>query len=207
MTALNTPIPFTAPAPPPIQSPLNPAHLAELKLADQRSKKIHRAVFVAASDATLSAIFTAITALSAFFSPSSIFLAIALGIITFNSFRGAKRLRALDLAAPKFLALNQVALAAILTTYASISIYLALHTPSEISAAITAEPMLAPTLGSIAKLERLLTLAVYGGLILGTLLAQGLAALYYLSRKKHLQAYINATPPWILQLQKTKVGG
>lgn len=207
MTALNTPVTFAAPAPPlPADSPLNPAHLAELQLAEKRSKKIRRAAFVASSDACISAIFPGVTALSAVLSPSVILLAIPLGVIAFNSFRGAKRLRALDLTAPRFLALNQIALAATLITYAAISIYLAANS-NAFSSAVTAEPTLAPMLGNISKLYFYISLAIYGGLIVGTVLAQGFAALYYASRKKHLQAYIDSTPPWILQLQKTKVGG
>jgi hypothetical protein len=207
MTALNTPITFAASTLSPAQSPLNPSHLAELQLADKRSRKIRRAATVATIDASLSAFFTALTALSAILSPSAILLAIPLGIVTFNSFRGAKRLRALDLTAPKFLALNQLALAAILITYASISIYLASRGSSGFSSAVNSEPTLAPMLANIQQLYWIISLAIYGSLIVGTILAQGLAALYYLSRKKHLQEYINATPPWILQLQKTKVGG
>jgi hypothetical protein len=200
MTAL--PIPITTPPVQPVHSPLTPAHLAELQLADQRSKKIRRAAFVATSDACISACFTGITFLSAVLSPSSLLLAIPMGIITFNAFRGAKRLRALDLSAPRFLALNQLALAATLTTYALISIYLASRGSSDFSAAVNSEPMLGPMLGNLQHLYWIISLAVYGGLILGTLLAQGLAALYYASRKKHLEAYINATPPWILELKK-----
>jgi hypothetical protein len=207
MTALSTPISFPAASATPIHSPLTPEHLAELHRAQQRSRKVRRAAGIATVDAYISAFFTAITALSAAFSPSAILLAIPLAVITCNSFQGAKRLRALDLSAPRYLALNQLALAATLTIYALVSIYLASRGSPAFASAIAGEPALAPMLGDIQQLYWIISLAIYASLILGTMIAQGLAALYYASRRKHIEACIAATPPWILELQKQKVGG
>jgi len=49
-------------------------------------------------------------------------------------------------------------------------------------------------------------LLIYGGLILGTLLFQGLNAWYYFTRGKHVQTYLDATPSWIIDLQRTVPG-
>ncbi|HEY4330192.1 MAG TPA: hypothetical protein VGN88_10690, partial [Phycisphaerae bacterium] len=53
-------------------------------------------------------------------------------------------------------------------------------------------------------LDRLFAELVYGTLIIGTIIAQGLEALYYSSRKKYLDAYLDQTPEWIVELQKSQ---
>jgi len=200
---------FLASAAGPANSPLSPEHLAQLEASNQRAKKIRRAAAVATTDAWLSAIFAALTLLSAIFSPVSAILGLALAVIAFNSFRGAKRLRQLDPSAPHFLACNQIALALALVTYAACSLYAAAHASSNLlSSATSAGPDVEKALGDLHldRLYWLASLALYGTLIVGTVLAQGLAAIYYATRKKHIDAYLAATPGWILQLQKTQVG-
>jgi hypothetical protein len=206
-----TTVPYSSPplfAPPTNSDPgLTPAQIQQVEQARQRATKVRRAATVATVDAWLSAIFTALTALSALFSPSAFLLATALAIITFNSFRGAKRLRACDPSAGRFLALNQIALACTLIVYAVTCIWSASHTATSLPTALAAEPSIAQMYGSIDCLMWVVSLAIYGGLILGTTLAQGLAAIYYATRAKHITAYLASTPAWVIQLQRAQTGG
>ncbi len=64
-----------------------------------------------------------------------------------------------------------------------------LHRPDRHDALFTE---LESVTGSIGDLQTTLTLAVYGGLIIGTIIFQGLNALYYFTRTKHVQAYSEA---------------
>ena len=155
---------------------------------------------VATIDAWLTAIFAGLTALSGLFSIVGLILGLALGVIAWNAFRGASELKQFNPAAPRRLALNQLALAGLLISYAVYSIFTA-SLSSEFGAAM-ADPELARMLGPIDQFIHLITILVYGGLIIGTTLAQGLAALYYAGRAKHLHAYRAATPEWILQIQR-----
>jgi hypothetical protein len=187
-------------------SPLSPAQVVEYQTALQRCKKVRRAIFVAGTDAWLTAIFAVLTLLGSFLSPTGILLGLALGYIAFNSFRGLNRLKRFDLSGPKLLALNQLTLIAILTVYALYSIWAARNGDTDLNQALAAEPGLAGSAGDIKQLSWFLTLAVYGTLIFATVVAQGSAALYYFSRRKHLEAYVAQTPSWIIDLQKAQAG-
>jgi hypothetical protein len=68
-------------------------------------------------------------------------------------------------------------------------------------------PEVANLLGSyhLDRLFWLLNLAIYGGLILGTTLGQGLTAFYYHTRRRHLVAYVSSTPAWIIEIQKAHI--
>ena len=66
----------------------------------------------------------------------------------------------------------------------------------------TVLPKLKAMFGSIAKLRRLLALGIYGGLILATVVFQGLTAGYYFSRVRHVRDYVRQTPPWVVDLQR-----
>jgi hypothetical protein len=194
------PTPLLAPAT--VLSPLSPAQLTEFQAARTRSKKIRRATFVALTDAWFTAAFAFLTILTGIFSPISILLGAALAFIAFNSFRGAKRLKQFDPSASKLLALNQLALAAILTLYAAYSIFAARHGDPALNAAVGNDAALGPMLGNLQNLTWYLTLALYGGLAAASIVAQSLTALYYITRKKLLIAYLHETPPWIISLQK-----
>ena len=64
------------------------------------------------------------------------------------------------------------------------------------------EPMTIQTLGDIGSLYKTLTVTVYGALIVGTLIFQGLNSLYYFTRGRILLGYLAETPAWVLELQR-----
>ena len=57
-------------------------------------------------------------------------------------------------------------------------------------------------LGPVEGLTRLITLAIYGGMIAVAVFAQGGLALYYFTRGKYVRAYVQQTPEWVLAVQK-----
>jgi hypothetical protein len=60
----------------------------------------------------------------------------------------------------------------------------------------------APIVGSIEQLQRTIVLATYVSLIVGSIVFQGSTAWYYFSRARHIRAYVNQTPQWVIELQR-----
>jgi hypothetical protein len=194
---------FTPPTPaaPPAPAPLTPEQLLAIRKADERARKIRRAATVATTDASIMAVFTVLCAVSAVFSFVALLLTVALGIVTFNSFRGAARLKKFDPAAPQALALNQAFLAVAVIASACWSLYAALGDANsaqikEVTDAVGVDA------ASIAGMYTLAIKAVHYALIAGTLLAQGLTGLYYWTRKKLITTYLAETPSWVVDLQR-----
>jgi hypothetical protein len=194
---------LTPPSLPAAASPLTPEHLLELERAKLRYKKIKRVIGVATCDAWLAAFFAGITLLSAILSPISLLLGAVLAFVAFNSFRGVRLLRQLDARAPRLLAMNQILLAGIIIVYSIICIWAARGGEGVFSSELTSDPAVAAQLGDYKHLAWIITLSVYASLIVGTIIAQGLTALYYSSRAKYLRAYVDETPRWVLDLQGT----
>jgi hypothetical protein len=64
-----------------------------------------------------------------------------------------------------------------------------------------------PDMARTAKsLTQQVSYGLYGGLILFAILAQGGTALYYFSREKYIRAYLEQTPDWIINMQKSPGG-
>lgn len=184
--------------------PLLPAQQQELLTASRRAKKIYRAANIAAFNAWSVVMVAALSLPLAIFDPPSLVVTIALGVVGYNEFRGRDRLRRFDPGAAHLLGWNQVALLALLIGYSLWCIGVALLGANPYEAELRAIPELqSSALGSIGQLYIAITVAVYGGVILGTLVIQGLNAWYYFSRRKHVQEYLAATPAWIIELQRT----
>ncbi|MFH1748808.1 MAG: hypothetical protein ABIG44_17375 [Planctomycetota bacterium] len=182
--------------------PLSAAHLRELELARGRSKKIRRAINVALFNAWSLAIFAALSLLIGLFSLTSLVIGVALAVVAYNEFAGARLLRRYDERGTYRLGWNQLGLCGVLVIYASWCIYTSFTSPSSLDEALGASAQALQMVGSIKSLERVITLAVYGGLIVGSILFQGGTAWYYFSRKRHIRAYKQETPKWIIELQQ-----
>ena len=61
-------------------------------------------------------------------------------------------------------------------------------------------------LGPMSELQWQLTLAIYGAVIVGAIVFQGLNAVYYFTRAKHLSAYLDETPDWVVDVQRRTAG-
>lgn len=208
----------TQPIPPPIARPVagapqvppnasggppSPEHLRELELARARFKKIRRAVGVASFNGWTVGVFAALSLLIGLFSLTSLLIGAGLAVVAWNEFAGARMLRRLDTRAPRRLALGQLGLCAVLITYALWSIYSFQTGPSPYEAALAAGGQATAIVGSIEQLENTITFAVYGGLIVGSVIFQGGTAWYYFTRKKYIHAYATETPPWLIELERT----
>jgi len=191
--------------PPPIPAALAGEQLQQLAQAQRTGKKIRRAVAVATSDAWAIAIFAALTFIGGLFSPSGLILGLGMGIVATVEFKGAYRLRRLDIQAARMLGWNQLALAGMLILYALWSIHGTLTTDNTWEMIQAAGPEVGEMLRPMAGLMRQLTVLVYASLIAVALCAQGGMAWYYFSRIKHIRAYLNKTPTWILQIQRSGV--
>ncbi len=186
-------------------SPLTQDHYALIASSLRRSRKLAKAARVARFNAMTLIVFAALSIAFGLTDPVSLGLGIVLGIVGIRELRGATRLEMLKLDAPRSLAISEGLLAAGLIAYAAIQIYKAMH-PSAALAAQTQQ--LDSIIGegssvSISHLARTISIFAYIGLAVGTIIAQGLLAMYYLRRGRLLRDYLSQTPPWIIELQRT----
>lgn len=204
MPARGPSLPTAAPG-----GPLTPEHLRALTLANERSKKLRTAAAVASFNcictgafSALSLLFVAVSAAFGEFDWAAVLLGIGLGVISWNELRGRKLLQQFDPRAPAALGWNQLALLGSIVAYAGWMLGVGLLGANPYQEMMQSEPMAAQTLGNIDGLYKMLQLAVYGGLIVGTIIFQGLNAFYYFTRAGVLRGYLAETPAWVLQLQR-----
>ncbi len=154
---------------------------------------------VAAISGWTMAFFAAISILTGLFSLPSFLLGIGLCGVAYVELRGARALRALDLTAPRSLALNQLGLLALVIAYAGWAMVTALVGPGPYDEQIAAGGAIADSLAPIDQLTRTITVAIYAAVIVGSMLAQGCAAAYYFTRRRHMTAYLQGTPKWVVE--------
>jgi hypothetical protein len=183
VTQLPPPLPDAAP---PLQQAQVQQQLIDARLA---AKKIRRATTVAVTDGWMIAIFAGGSFICGLIGDvSGVLIGMAMAAIAWIEFTGAARLRRLDPTAPRRLAYNQLAFALLIIVYSLWSLRSSTM-PAEI-------PPEYQDLFLMAKRILYFTLMAVG------ILAQGGTALYYITREKHLQKYVNETPPWIIEMQK-----
>jgi hypothetical protein len=193
---------------------LSADQLAELARAKERGAKLKRAVRVATADAWVTAIFAAGAILTSCGGIEQFLIGLALGWVAFNSFRGAARLKRFELDAPGRLAFNQIVLASAIILYASYSLWQVSTGKSALLKVIAGDTNYGEMgLGSAGKMvgdiQNIIIFALkltYLLLIIGTIVGQGLTALYYKSRRRILDEYLNQTPQWVVDLQKSQLG-
>ncbi len=186
--------------------PLTPEHHQQLLEANQRARKIHTAAGVAAFNGWVTG---AIAVLSAPFAPFSIagsLVTIGTAVVAYNEFRGRRMLLSFKPRGAALLGWNQVGLLGLIVGYCLWMIVAGLVGPSPYESELQAYPELKSVLGSPEQLRRLtqtLVLAVYGSVIGLSGIFQGLNAVYYFTRRKHIDAYLQKTPPWVVTLQRS----
>ena len=186
-------------------APLAEEHHAELAAANQRAKKIRRAVGVATFNGWVTGVFAAVSAPFAFFSASGFFVAVGLIAVAYNEFRGRNRLRDFDPRAAKTLGWNQLGFLAVITIYCVWMLVTCLTTTSPIMAEFESKPELRQALGSPEQLDQMYKaaiIAVYVSVIVLSALFQGLNAVYYFTRGKLVDEYLQQTPEWVLRVQR-----
>jgi len=188
---------------------LTPEHLRQLAQARLRAKKVRRAAVVATTNGCILAVFSgglflfvAVGALFGEIDVVGLVMGVGLALVAWNEFRGRAMLRRYDVRACRVLGWNQLGLMAFVIGYAAWMLGQAQWGPNPYAEAMAGETTLAGPLGSIDQLYKTISLAIYGGLIAGTLIFQGLNSLYYFTRRKHVQTFLRETPEWIVQLQR-----
>ena len=175
---------------------------AEIQKVQVRLKKIQRAIGVAKFDAGMTATFAVFGILTFCMGWENVVIGVLLGGIAINGFRGLRLLQKYDSRAPGILMMNQLYLATIIILYAIYALYRQGSGESDLSKQMAAAGIPRDMLGGLPELVPLLNRLVYGTLIFGTILMQGLTALYYRTRQKYVDAYLQQTPQWVIDLQK-----
>ena len=178
---------------------ISPEQLQAITIARHQGRKISRAAMVASISGWTMAVFGAISLLGGLFSVPSFLLGLGLSVAAFVELRGARGLRALDLAAPRSPALNQLGLLVVVIAYAGWSIVTALIGPGPYDEQLAAGGPIAESLAPIDHLTRAVTVAFYAAVIGGSMVAQGCASAYYFSRRRHMTAYLQRTPKWVIE--------
>jgi hypothetical protein len=196
----------------PSAAPLTDEHLDQLACAKLRAKKVRKACGVATFNGCTLAVFAGLSGLmaliGAMFGELDIIglgLGAGLALLAWGEFRGRAMLRRFKLHGCHVLGWNQLILMSMVIVYAGWMLAAAVWGPSPYDEDIARESMLAGPLGSINELYRIISMAIYGGLIAGTLIFQGLNSLYYFTRRKHVEAYLSETPQWVVELQRRGV--
>jgi len=219
IATLTDPQPPPPPPPPPPRAartpstaPLTSEHMDQLAEAKLRARKVHKAGGVAMFNGCVLAVFSGFSLLFALiglmFGEVDIIglcMGAGLALLAWGEFRGRAMLRRFELYACHLLGWNQLILMTMVIVYAAWMLATALWGPGPYDEDIARESMLAGPLGSINNLYKIISMAIYDGLIAATLIFQGLNSLYYFTRRKHVEAYLNETPAWVVELQRRGV--
>lgn len=183
-------------------SPLSAEHLREMQDARRRAKRIRRCIAVATFDGWSVGVFGALTLLFGVFSVVGWVLGGGMCAIAYIELSAVDRLKRLDPSVARRLGWNQIALAMLLLSYAGWSLHGVWFGPDPLAATIAAAPETAEMLAPYSSIARLIGIAVYVGLAAVAIFAQGGTALYYFTREKHIRAYREQTPAWIVEFQR-----
>jgi hypothetical protein len=193
-----------------VAGPLSPENYKELAQAQERAKKIRKAGGVANFNGWTTGIFAALSLPFTFVSVEGFLITLGLSIVAWNEFRGRKRMLNFDPSGPVVLGWNQVGFLALIVGYCCWSIYTGLNGSGELTKQLQADPELARAMrdfGDFEGLQRMLVLSIYGTVIVLSVFFQGFNALYYFSRRKLVVAYLQETPAWVLELQRSAAAG
>ncbi len=211
--SISGPNPATFAAPAPVPAPLSPQQLEEVTQARQRWRKVQRSVAVATFSAWTMAVIAAGALLIGIFDTTSAVMGLLLAGVAVNEFIGASKLRRAQLAGPMLLGWNQMLLLAVIGGYCFYQIFMVTPAP------LVSDPRLLEMMEDPALREQLrgqlgpglmdlidkpdtTYRLFYMVVIVGSLLMQGLTALYYFSRRRVVMAYLNATPAWVVEVQR-----
>jgi hypothetical protein len=186
-------------------APLSEQHYQALRDAKNGRKKVDLAIGVATFNGWSIGVFAALSALilPLSFSLSGLFVTIGLGVVAYNEFKGRAMLRLLDTQGARHLGYNQIALGGVIVGYCVWSLLAALFGPNAYAEVIAENPELGQVLGSTGELYRFIAAAVYGGAILLTVPYQALMAWFYFSRSAHIRNYVEQTPAWVTEFQRS----
>ena len=198
------------PAAPPAAAPMDESQFAVVQQAARRYKPIKRAAWSALSSAvvTLGIGASALPFTLIWPSPAAVLITGGLGAIGVFEFLGYRKLRRADPAAAGYLATNQLAFLGLIVLYCLIQMIgfttedaKAAALSPEARAQLNAMPEMARAIDrDIEKWAPLITYGFYSLVIVLSIFFQGGMALYYYTRRRHLEAFRRDTPPWAFRL-------
>jgi hypothetical protein len=186
------------------EGPLSTEHFQELSRADDRAKVIRKAARVASFNGWTTMIIAVLSAPFALFSVAGFLVTGVLALVAYTEFRGRNLLNNFKPKAATLLGWNQLVFLVMIVVYCGWMMYTGINESDTALSEFTSNPELSELLGSpeqVTGLYELLVYAVYGSVIFLSVIFQGLTALYYFSRRKHVEAYVRTTPEWIRKIQ------
>lgn len=169
----------------------------ELTWANERVGAFMGAVKVATFNGWTVGFFAVVSLLFAFTSVTAFVMAVGLAVVAWNEFRGRTMVRAFRPDGLQLLGRNQLGFVVLLVGYGLWGIY---RTMAGTTPELAELDSLMP---SASELVETLTVAVYVGVIVLSLIFQGLNARYYFIRATRMREYLAETPQWILDLQRS----
>ena len=159
-------------------NPLSATHRRELAAARERAKAIRKAARVAGFNGWTTAAAAAFSAMFLLFDRSPVAIAITLGlsIITYNEFRGRKRLLNFDASAATMLGWNQLGLLAMIVVYCLWSLLGSAGEADAVRAELKSYSDLDAALGAAGGFEgmfKTVSYGLYGGVIVLSVIFQG----------------------------------
>jgi len=182
---------------------LSPQQLQELAAANRQLRKITSAARMAAFNGYSAALFAVLSLPFVFGSWPTAFICAGLAAFAYRELTGRTALLRLEPPALTSLARNQFLLMGVLVVYGAWQLIAAQVSPAQFPAALS-DPQIREMLqeSGIEELYSLATLALYGCLIVGAIVFQGLTARYYFRRARLLAEYLANTPQWVRQVQR-----
>ncbi len=181
---------------------LSPAHMAELTASTAAIRKACRSAGVARFSGWTLWVFAAITALGGLTDPVSLATAAGLGGLAWSELKGASQVKRLDVRGPKRLVVNQFVLLGLIVVYAGLNIWGALQAAPPAGLEPTGDASVDQLLGEIGDMTKLITLGVYGCLVVVGVPVQLLMAGYHARRGRQLRECLARTPEWIVAVAR-----
>ena len=185
--------------------PLSADSMKAIARAQKHAKRIRTATFLATFNFWSAAIFAGFTCLYAvvslaFGSVSIVALTVGAGlsIIASNELRGRRMLQQFNLRGPRLLGWNQIGYLALITVYCAFRVSHTLAGDGEYGQIMMQHPELSDFLEPVGEMMRWGIFATYVLIFVISSVVMGGNAIYYFTRRKHLQAYLDETPAWVV---------
>lgn len=187
---------------------LSAAQHRALSKASQLYKPIRRAMGIASFDAFVAGMLAILALPFAIFSLWSALAVVVLATVAGVELRGRILLARLNPAASRWLGWNQVYFLSMICVYCAASIAHVLLYPPDLAALKDVQQYMPAGYQNIdfASGLQILTIVVYGLVALTSSVYIGLVALYYFTRRKHIQRFVDEAPAWVVALYRMDAG-
>jgi len=183
--------------------PLNRSQLEQVATAKGQAHTIRKAAAVAGFNGWTIGILALGSAPFAWFSLPALLMTVGMSLVAYNELQGRRRLLRFDDKAPAFLGWNQLGFLGLIITYCLWMFVVGFTGESPLATEFEAKPELRAAFDSVEgfdEIYRIVVAAFYGIVILLSAIFQGGNAIYYFTRRRHVEAFLQKTPAWALQL-------